>query len=67
MEKHPEILQPSSRSTGATQEEIDRGALQDSYKNTLVRLGLLEQRDQTYKMTALGHLLMRYIEKENDL
>jgi hypothetical protein len=67
MKKHPEILRPARRSTTATQEEIDRGALQDSYKNTLVRLGLLEQRDQTYKMTTLGHLLIRYIENENDL
>lgn len=66
MGKHPEVLQPASRSMGAAQEEIDRGALQDSYKNTLVRLGLLEQRDRSHNLTSLGRLLILYIEKENN-
>ena len=66
MEKYPDVLQPASRTIGVSQEEIDRGALQDSYKNTLVRLGLLEQRDSSYNLTSLGHLLIRYIEKDNN-
>ena len=64
MEKHPEILQPASRTIGVAQEEIDRGALQDSYKNTLVRLGLLRQRERTHELSSLGCLLLRYIENE---
>ncbi len=65
MEKHPEVLQPASRTMGVAQEEIDRGALQDSYKNTLVRYGLLEQRDRSHNLTSLGRLLISYIEKED--
>lgn len=66
MEKHHEVLQPASRTLGIAQEEIDRGALQDSYKNTLVRFGLLEQRDRLYHLTSLGHLLIRYIENQEE-
>jgi hypothetical protein len=42
-EKHPEILQPVSREMGMPQEEIDHGALQDCYGNTLglLRSGFL--------------------------
>ena len=64
--KHPEVLQPASRTIGVAQEEIDRGALQDSYKNTLVRLGLLEQRDSSLDLTSLGLLLIRYIESHEE-
>ena len=61
MEKHPEILRPASREYGISQEEIDRGALQDSYLNTLTRLGLLQQRNKSFEVTALSRLLLRYI------
>jgi hypothetical protein len=61
MEKHPEILRPTSREYGISQEEIDRSALQDSYLDTLTRLGLLQQRNKSFKVTTLGRLLLRYI------
>jgi hypothetical protein len=46
---------------GMPQEEIDRGALHDSYQNTLVRLGLMHERGPS-ELTPLGRLLLRYIE-----
>jgi hypothetical protein len=58
-ERHPEVLYPVSREMGMPQDEIDRGALQDSYKNTLVRLGLLQETG--LGLTPLGKLLLRYI------
>ena len=61
--KHPDILQPVSRSFGVSQEEIDKGSLQDSYKNTLIRMGLLQEKGRSISITSLGKLLLRYIEK----
>ena len=61
--KHPDILQPVSRSFGVSQEEIDKGSLQDSYKNTLIRMGLLQEKVRSISITSLGKLLLRYIEK----
>ena len=61
MEKHPEILYPASRALNVEQKEIDRAALQDSYKNTLLRLGLIQEQNRSYTLTTLGRLLIRYI------
>ncbi len=64
MEMHPEVLRPASRTIGAPQEEVDRGALRDSYFNTLVRFGLLQQQGNQHSLTALGRLLLRYIQRD---
>lgn len=61
-EKNPQVLRPASREVGIPQEEVDRGALQESYKNTLLRLGLLQEQNRTLELTSLGKLLFRYIE-----
>tara|TARA_R100000322_G_scaffold97441_1_gene61372 strand:+ start:685 stop:1359 length:675 start_codon:yes stop_codon:yes gene_type:complete len=63
MDQYPGILQPASRSNDSSQEEADRSALQDGYKNTLLRLGLatLKQNGQTLEISPLGRLLVRYI------
>lgn len=61
MAKHPEVLRPASREIGIPQEEIERGALQDSYRNTLVRLGLLREQGTGLDLSSLGRLLLRYI------
>lgn len=61
VEKNPEVLKPVSREMGAPQEQIDRGALQDSYKNTLTRMSLIEERGRSHRITTLGRLLVRYI------
>lgn len=68
IEKYPEVLAPASRLMNAPQNEIDRGALQDSYKNTLLRLGLIQTRDSTtsFEISALGLILVKYIEKNFD-
>jgi hypothetical protein len=60
-QKHPEILRPASRTVGIPQDEIDRGALRDSYLNTLVRMGLLQQNAAQHSLSPLGRLLLSYI------
>ena len=65
VEKHPEVLRPVSRELGSPQSTIDRGALQDSYKNTLMRLSLVEHSGRSHQITSLGRLLVRYIDDEN--
>ena len=66
MEENPDILKPVSRSYGSPQDEIDRGALQDSYKNTLLRLGLLKEQNRSLQISSLGKLLVSYIEARID-
>ena len=66
-EKHREILKPVSRVMSSPQPVRDKGTLQDSYKDHLARLGLLEKENKNYKLTPLGRLLLReigLIEKE---
>ena len=69
-DKHREILRPISRSQGQPQSEFDRAALQDSYKQHLFQLGLLEAEMTSsgstsdrinYKLTSLGRLLLKQI------
>lgn len=64
MEKHPDVLRPASRSLGIPQAEIDRGALREGYLSTLVRLGLLQQKENQHSLTSLGRLLLRYVQQE---
>ncbi|MDY0282134.1 MAG: hypothetical protein RBR35_16430 [Salinivirgaceae bacterium] len=64
VEKHPEILMPISREMGAPSEQHERGALQDSYKSTLMQLGLTTERNRTISLTTLGQMLVRYITDE---
>lgn len=66
MEKHPEILKPISRVMGAPQEQHERAALQDSYKATLLRLGLTEERNRSIGITTLGRMLVSYISDESE-
>jgi hypothetical protein len=63
-EKHHEILQPVSRAIGSPQSEIDRGALQDHRKETLLRLGLIRIDGHT-SITSLGRLVVSYIVDES--
>jgi hypothetical protein len=64
-DKHHDILRPISREMGQPQGEIDRAALQDSYKQHLLQLGLLEaeatRSGSTYRLTTLGRLLLRQV------
>ncbi len=81
IEQHPEVLEPARYTIGVGREEYDRGALQNSYINSLVRLGLLKQKSNAQlvrlgilksnkgpdELTALGRLLLRYIEKQEKI
>lgn len=60
-EKNPDIFRPASQEIGAPQEERDRGAIQESYKNTLLRLGLIREKERFTHLTQLGRLMLRYI------
>lgn len=48
---HAEVLKPTPAYIGAPQGDLDRSAIGESYKNHLIRLGLLEQRYQTDSKT----------------
>lgn len=62
MEKHREILYPVDRTTNAPQRERDRGALQDSYIDTLRRLKLIDGPGNMVQLTDLGRLFLKYIQ-----
>lgn len=64
VKKHPDVLMPISREMGAPREQVDRSALQDSYKNTLMRFGLIELRGKSHQISSLGRLLVRYIQEQ---
>ncbi len=64
VDNHPDVLKPISREMGAPQEQHERGALQDSYKLTLSRLGLTTEKNRTTSLTTLGRLMVRYITDE---
>jgi len=68
-DQYRDILNPASRGYGMSQEEADRSALQDGYKNTLLRLGLatLKQNGQALEISPLGRLLVRYISDGGEL
>lgn len=55
------ILGPVSRHMGSSDEELARGALQESWKDTLLRLGLTEKRGHSTRLTMLGKMLARYV------
>jgi hypothetical protein len=62
--QHSELFTPISRTFGAPQINIDKGALRDSYRNKLMEVGLLESTLKTsMKATPLGKLLLRYIDE----
>ncbi|MBK1695426.1 hypothetical protein CKO09_11855 [Chromatium weissei] len=61
-EIHPEILKPAVRTMDSSNDELDRNALQDSYKRTLQGLGLIENGNNlNLKISHLGTMLIRYI------
>lgn len=67
VEKHSDILYPISKTiTGLDEEleneQLEQAALQDSYKETLLRLGLTQNNGRTTSMTTLGNMIINYIE-----
>lgn len=62
-ETHPEVFEPASATLNAPDDELDRAALQESYKHTLERYGLLERQGrQQFQITRLGQMLLRYVD-----
>jgi hypothetical protein len=74
-EKHKKILEPVSAYYGGSIELIDKEALQNSYKEHLANLGLLQREYETetkyartklktkgYSITSLGRLLLQFID-----
>lgn len=61
VEKHPDVLRPISREISAPIEKRELAALQDSYKETLLRFGLTEMKGKSASLTTLGRMLVNYI------
>lgn len=60
-DKYPNILKPIRVMQKTPQPVRDKSTLQDSYKEHLSQLGLLERREKRYIITTLGKLLSREI------
>ena len=63
-EKHSDILTPIRANMSSSQYDKDKFAIQESYKSTLIRLGLLKTSEKHVRLSTLGRLLIRYIENE---
>lgn len=59
--QHPDVLYPISRDNSASDEQLEKAALQDSYKDTLLRFGLVKSNGRTTHMTTLGEMVIGYI------
>ncbi|MDM8181023.1 hypothetical protein [Marinobacter salarius] len=64
VKQHPEILEPVSKTMGASPEQLAKAALQESYKQTLQRFGLVEQKGNRFSVTTFGRMLVQYIQAE---
>jgi ribosomal protein S19E (S16A) len=49
---------------GASPEQLAKAALQESYKQTLQRFGLVEQKGNRFSVTTFGRMLVQYIQAE---
>lgn len=64
IEQHPEVLKPISKEMGAPQEQHERAAIQDLWKENLKRYGLIQARGNSMSITTLGRMLVRYIQED---
>ena len=62
VEQHPEVLRPISKEIGAAQEQLERAAIQDLWKENLERFGLIRLRGEAMTITTLGRMLVRHIQ-----
>lgn len=61
-EKHSDVLTPLSTLLNRSEKDQKKIALQDSYKDTLVRFGLIKDNGRnSYSLTILGGMLVDYI------
>ena len=63
VEQHPEVLKPISKALSAPQEQHERAAIQELWKENLVRYGLIQLKGKSMSITMLGRMLVRYIEE----
>ena len=59
--KHKDILEQIYPTLGCEQKELDKSAIQDSYKQHLATLGLLNNNISGPEITSLGRLLLKQI------
>jgi hypothetical protein len=52
-ERHGDVFQPVAATFGSSQPTVDKGTLQESYRDHLVQLGLLERRYRIDRRTKL--------------
>jgi len=64
IEQHPEVLKPISKEMGAPQQQHERAAIQDLWKENLKRYGLIQARGNSMSITTLGRMLVRYIQED---
>lgn len=62
IEQHPEVLKPISKEMGAPQEQHERAAMQDLWKENLEHFGLIRHRGKSMTITTLGRMLVRRIQ-----
>lgn len=62
IEQHPDVLKPISKEMGAPQEQHERAAMQDLWKQNLERFGLVRPRGKSMTITTLGRMLVRRIQ-----
>jgi hypothetical protein len=62
VEQHPDVLKPISKEMGAPQEQHERAAVQDLWKENLERFGLIRHRGKSMTITPLGRMLVRRIQ-----
>lgn len=62
IEQHPEVLKPISREVGAPQEQRERLAMQDLWKENLQRFGLTRTQGKHTTVTTLGRMLVKRIQ-----
>lgn len=61
---HPDILKPIPRTLSSPIELQEKAALQDSYKDTLLKFGLTKINGRSTNITVLGRMLVNYINEE---
>lgn len=49
---------------GAPQEQHERAAIQDLWKENLERYGLIQSRGKSMSITTLGRMLVRHIQED---
>lgn len=63
VEQHPEVLKFISKELGAPQEQHERAAIQDLWKDNLKRYGLIHTEGMSMSISMLGRVLVRHIQE----